>query len=279
MTGLEDAAAERLYGLLPEQFVAERTALAAAAKDAGDPAAAQAIRRLPKPSQPAWQVNLLVRAHPEALDELAAVGLALRTAAEGGDPAGVRRANSERQTVVARLADRAGQLAAEAGKAPTAATRREVESTLQAALSSPAAAEQMASGRLVAALFDTGLDALGMLTLAPAPVRRAGTPAREAQQPPGRPGARGADEERSAASQRLQEAQEALREAKAASARARSQADQLAEEVSQLSTRLEAVRRRAQAAAQEAEAAAAAEARAARAREEARGSLEELGGP
>jgi hypothetical protein len=279
MTDLESAAADRLYALLPEQFVAERTALAARAKAEGDPAAAAAIRRLAKPSQPAWQVNLLVRDHPETLDELAAVGAALRAAAQSGDPAAVRRANADRQAVVSRLADRAGRLAADAGKAPTASTRREVESTLQAVLSSPDAAEQVASGRLVAALFDTGLDALGMLTLAPAPVRRPPAASQAAPAAPGAPRGTAGDDGRAAAAQRLQEAQEALREAKAASARARSQSDQLAEEVSQLSARLEAVRRRAEAAAQEAEAAADAEARATRAHEAARGSLEELGDP
>jgi hypothetical protein len=277
VTDLVGAAGDRLYALLPEQFVAERTALAAQAKAEGDPDAAAAIRRLAKPSQPAWQVNLLVRDHPGAVDELAAVADSLRTAAESGDPAAVRRANTERQSVVSRLADRAGQLAAEAGKPPTAATRREVESTLQAALSSPEAAGQVASGRLVAALFDTGLDALGMLTLAPAPVRRPGTASRTPQEPPNADDGRADDSGRAAAVRRVHEAQEALREAKAASARARSQADQLAEEVTQLSARLEAVRRREQAAVHEAEARAAAEAVAAREHEEARRGLEQLG--
>lgn len=275
MTDLESAAADRLYGLLPEQFVAERSVLAAAAKDAGDAGAAQAIRKLPKPSQPAWQVNLLVRDHPGALDELAAVAAALRTAAESGDPAVVRRANADRQAAVSRLADRAGRLAADAGKASTAATRREVESTLQAVLSSPDAAEQVASGRLVTALFDTGLDALGMLTLAPAPVRRA---AAAPQASPEAPEGAGEDGGRTAALQRLQRAQEALREAKAASARARAQADQLDEEVSQLSARLEAVRRRAAGAAVEAASSAEAEKAAADEHVQARRALESLEG-
>jgi hypothetical protein len=259
-----DEAAARLYALLPEQFVAERTALAAAAKAEGDAAAAAEIRRLTKPSQPAWAVNRLVREHPGTVDELAAVASALRSAAEGGDPKEVRRVNAERQTVVSSLADRAGLLALEAGKPPTAATRREVESTLQAALSSSQAAEEVASGRLVSALFDTGLDALGMLSLAPAPPPAART---------ARPGAAGAagraqkgassdadgsaDDLERLARDGLEEAAGALARAEAEAGRTRALAEQADEEVAQLEARLGAVRRRAQIASSEADAAAA----------------------
>lgn len=261
---VEEAAAQ-LYAASPEQFVAERNALAAEAKAAGDKAGADAIRRLAKPSQPAWQVNLLVREHPGTTDELADVAAALRAAAEGGDPREVRRVNGERQALVSRLADEAGRLAEAAGKPPTATTRREVESTLQAALSSPEAAAQVASGRLTAALFDTGLDALGMLTLAPAPPRAsAATPSSGPAAPRG---AQAPAEAEGAAAARaaLEAAAAALSDAEEAAGAARARAEQGAEEVSQLEARLRATRTRAAATVQEA---AEAEGRAAQAREE-----------
>ena len=251
-----DEAADQLYAVLPGQFVAARTALAAQTQADGDRSAAAVIRRLPKPSQPAWQVNLLVREHPGAVDELARVATALRSAAQSGAPDEVRRVNTQRQATVSRLADRAGQLALAAGKPTTAATRREVEATLQAALSSPAAAEQVASGRLVAALFDTGLDALGMLTLP-----RASEPG-TGPVPHGRPAphsAPGGAPSRSAAAEglaALEAAAGALTDAEAEAGLAHRRAEQAAQEVAQLDTRLAAARRRMQTALDEAEAAA-----------------------
>lgn len=278
-----EEAAERLYAVAPDAFVAERTALAAAAKQAGDAAGAAAIRRLPKPSQPAWQVNQLVRDRPSTPAELAEVAAGLRAAAEAGDPAGMRRADAERRRLVAELADRAAALAEQAGRPTTAAVRRDVEATLQAALTSPAAAEQLASGRLAASLFDTGLDALGMLTLAPAAPRGASAASPPRSTAPAAPragrtpsAAQRRESERAAAAEALSRAQAALREAKAQAARTRSLADQLAEEVGQLTARLEAVRRRAATAAQEADAADAAERAASAAQERARAALDAL---
>jgi hypothetical protein len=247
-----DEAADRLYGVPPEQFVGTRNELAAQAQGEGDRAAAAAIRKLAKPSQPAWQVNLLVRAHPTTLDDLAGIAATLRSAAESGDLREVRHANSERQTVVSRLSDEAGRLAADAGKPATASTRREVESTLQAALSSPEAAEQVASGRLVAALFDTGLDALGMLTLAPAPAPAAREPARPPQGGSRRAPAAAAGPADTDALAARDDAAQALAQAQEHAQRARLKVEQVEQEVVQLEARLGAVRQRAETARQEA---------------------------
>ena len=48
----------------PAQFIAQRAALAGAAKQAGDQAAAKAIGELRRPTQSAWTVNCLVRSDP-----------------------------------------------------------------------------------------------------------------------------------------------------------------------------------------------------------------------
>ncbi len=60
------AAAEELYGADPEAFTGRRGELAAAARGAGDRAAAKAIAALRRPTRAAWVVNRLARADPSA---------------------------------------------------------------------------------------------------------------------------------------------------------------------------------------------------------------------
>jgi hypothetical protein len=76
-----EEAADRLYGLPLEDFVAERTATAKALRKDGDKEAAAAVAKLPKPSQVAWVANQLGRA---GAGELLAAGDAVREAQLGG---------------------------------------------------------------------------------------------------------------------------------------------------------------------------------------------------
>ncbi len=250
-----DEAVDDLYALAPDLFVAARTSLVTEARARGDRAGADALRRLPKPSQPAWQVNLLVRAEPGIVTDLASAAELLRSSAEAGDPSEVRRANAARRDTVTRLADRAAQLAELAGKQTSSSTRRDVEATLHAALASPAAAALVAGGQLTAALFDTGLDAVGMLTLAPASARTASSPAATTS---GSAAAAPTDQADVAAEAKaaLESALVTAREADSEAARTRSLSDQLAEEATQAQARAAAVQSRALTAGHEAAAAA-----------------------
>jgi hypothetical protein len=76
-----EEAADRLYGLPLEDFVAERTAAAKALRKEGDKESAAAVAKLPKPSQVAWVANQLGRA---GADDLLAAGEAMREAQLGG---------------------------------------------------------------------------------------------------------------------------------------------------------------------------------------------------
>jgi len=95
-----DEAADRLYGLPFEAFVAERDAVAKELRKAGEKDAAAAIAKLAKPSQVAWAANQLARG---GVEELLAAGAALREAQlGGGDREALRAATaSERRAVEA----------------------------------------------------------------------------------------------------------------------------------------------------------------------------------
>lgn len=76
-----EEAADRLYGLPLEDFVAERDATAKALRKDGEKEAAAAVAKLPKPGQVAWVANQLGRA---GAGDLLAAGEAMREAQLGG---------------------------------------------------------------------------------------------------------------------------------------------------------------------------------------------------
>jgi hypothetical protein len=157
--------ADHLYGLPPEEFTAARTAAAQADKWA-DKAAAKAIRALRKPTVSAWLVNTLVRAEPELLDQLLALGPALAEAQSGGEGDALRTLGEQRRQLVSAVTQRAFEAA---GRAPTAATTAEVAATLEAALADPAAAGAVRSGRLTSALSYAGFGTVDLAGAVAAP--------------------------------------------------------------------------------------------------------------
>ena len=141
-------AADQLYALTPDDFMARRTALAAEAKESGDKALAKQITGLRRPTRSAWLVNLVARGEPERVAELQDLGTALQQAQQqmAGDE--LRRLSKQRRTMIDSLARRAAELAAEHGYDPPDSAVQEVSQTLQAALADPAVAEVVQAGRL-----------------------------------------------------------------------------------------------------------------------------------
>ena len=84
--------ADELYALPLDQFTPERDARAKAAK--GDKDLVAALKALRKPSLAAWVVNLLVRRETEQVDQVLAIGAALREAQEAMDGASCGRSPS-----------------------------------------------------------------------------------------------------------------------------------------------------------------------------------------
>ncbi|GAA1230454.1 hypothetical protein [Pseudonocardia alaniniphila] len=151
-----DAVAENLYGVLPDDFIAERDAAAARARERGDRELAKAIGRLRRPTRAAWLANLLARHRREQLDGLLSLAAGLADAQRTLDGAALRRLSSTRNQLVAAMAREAGRLAMEAGDPAAESVLRELQGILDAALARPEIAEQVRSGRLTRTLSYTG---------------------------------------------------------------------------------------------------------------------------
>ena len=153
---LTDVARE-LYGLRPQDFTAARNAKAQELKSS-EAALSKQVAALKKPSPAAWVVNLLARENTDDLTALLDLGERMRTAQEQLDRDGLRRLSGERRTAVTALAQAGAARAAGLGHPPTPAVLGEVEQTLLAGTSDPAAAGAVASGLLVKPLRAGGFD-------------------------------------------------------------------------------------------------------------------------
>lgn len=149
------AAIVELYGLPPEQFVAARRRLVAAARADGDRVAAEAIAVLRKPTTAAWLVNRLVRVDPDGIHALTELGAELREAYLSADGAQRRRMGRRRQDLVNGLV-RTARARAAGGRRVSAQTAEWVQETLQAALIDPGASQLLRSGQLTSALRHVG---------------------------------------------------------------------------------------------------------------------------
>jgi hypothetical protein len=154
--GVEDVA-QRLYGLLPEEFTAARDQAAREARATGDRVTATAIAGLRRPSLAAWLVNALVRHRADEVEQLLALGEALRSAhlSLAGDE--VRTLSRQRQQLIAAVGRQARALARELGHPVSDDVGQEVEQTLGAAMADPALAEAVRSGRLISPTSYAGL--------------------------------------------------------------------------------------------------------------------------
>jgi hypothetical protein len=173
MGAMEDVAdiAERLYGLLPEEFTAARDEEAKRIRASGDRESASAIAALRRPSLAAWLVNALIRHRHDEVEQLLALGEALRSAQQGLAGDQVRALGRQRQQVLAAIGRQARALARELGHPVSEDVGLEVEQTLGAAMADPGIAEAVRSGRLTSPTSYAGLGLDGG-TSAPAAPRR-----------------------------------------------------------------------------------------------------------
>jgi hypothetical protein len=184
MTSHPDALAQvarELYVLPPDRFTAARNDRAKANEALGG-----GIKAFTKPSVAAWAVNLLAARRGDEVDQLLALGDALREAQDELDAQSLRELTRQRRQVISALGRAAGALAEEAGHPISTAAREDVEQTLQAGLTDPAAAAAVRSGRLVRALVSAGLESVELSGAVaggePDAVAPARKPARRAEQ-------------------------------------------------------------------------------------------------
>jgi hypothetical protein len=170
VSDLQAEAVAELYAADPDEFTGRRAELAAAARDAGEPAAAKQITALRKPTRSAWVVNRLVRSDPEARARIDALAADLRGAAGAADGARIRELTAARGRLVDELTRQA--LRVSELPAPPAALREEVSATLDAALADPEVAANLGTLVRAAHWSGFGLDAFPGGTQAPAPASK-----------------------------------------------------------------------------------------------------------
>jgi hypothetical protein len=228
--------ADELYALPMDRFTPERDARWKSAKAAkGDKDLVAAIKALRKPSLAAWVLNLLVRRESAQVEQVLAVGAALRDAQDGMDGAELRALTRQRRQLTSAVTGQARALAAEEGVHVTQSVADEVEATLTAAMVDAEAARALRSGLLIRSLTATGVDAADVAAALALPeaLGFASSPT-EAQTPgppelhvvPGDPAAR-----------RREQAEEALARAEAAVAAAAGELATTQQSVSELQAR------------------------------------------
>src|SRR4051812_35048981 len=159
--GLQELADE-LYGSALAEFTARRNDRAKEVRAAGDRELAALVGKLPKPSVAAWAANLLVRERADQIGDVLSLGAMLREAQEDLDPDALRTLTRQRRQLVAALGREAARVASSRGQQLSAAAVEEVEQTLQAAMTDPAAADALRTGRLVRSLTGTGVEAVDL---------------------------------------------------------------------------------------------------------------------
>jgi chromosome segregation ATPase len=164
-----DLAAKELYAGNPTEFIASRAAKARQAKAAGDPALAERIRGLRKPTAAAAIINDMARDRPDELAALADLGAKLRKAHSSLAGPDIRALTRRRHELVNHALSTAPTM--------SDAVAREVEATLEAVVADPDAAREATSGRLSAALEPASDDRWLISGTAPAAEKSAPEPA------------------------------------------------------------------------------------------------------
>jgi hypothetical protein len=239
MAELDPEIVEELYGTAPDEFVGRRGELAKELRSGGDRVAADAVKKLRKPSVSAAAVNRLARDASHSVSSLLTAGEALRQAQlGGGDRDAIRSAAAEEREAVDRLVAEAGAY----GLSPAALD--EVRSTLHAAALDDSVREDVRRGVLVEPRQAMGLGGLGSAVVsrppragragaggAPSPEAEPAAPAGPKRR--GKPAVKGGDDggrKNAAAEGARREAAEAERKAAAAERAAQAERRRAAKE-------------------------------------------------
>jgi len=161
----ESSEVDGLFQLPLAEFTAARNALAARLKKAGQAAAAEQVKGLPKPSVAAWVVNQVARAHPRELQALLAAGDKFRDAQAkqlAGKPADLRGTLEARRVALADVTKLAVATLDGSAHAPTPDLLRRIATTLEA-LSAYGSDGGPDPRRLVDDLSPPGFEALASL--------------------------------------------------------------------------------------------------------------------
>lgn len=151
-----DQAADELYSLQPDDFLARRSELVAAARSDGDRDVARDISKLRKPTLAAALINVIARQSRPELDALRAVADDLRRAHRTLQGEELRALSRDRHEIVQRLLERVQALADDIEWRTSDAVLSQVRQTYEAAIASEEALTAVLSGRLTTSLSYSG---------------------------------------------------------------------------------------------------------------------------
>jgi hypothetical protein len=222
---------DELYGSPAEEFVARRDARARELRKS-DRAAADAVKKLRRPSVSAAAVNRLARSSSDDVEALLAAGEALRQAQlGGGDRDAIRAAAHDEREAVEKLVGQAGKL--------SPAALEEVRETLHAAATDEETRELVRRGVLTEARRAVGLGGFGAAASAPPPARKKKEAAAEQRRKEAERERKAEAERKRAARERVKQVRAALRDAEKALKQAEREADTARAEVERLRQELE----------------------------------------
>lgn len=211
------ALVDELYALDPADFTAARDAHVKEVK-ADDPTYAARVKALRRPATAAWAVNHFVRLEAAQVEQLLALGEALREAQRALDGEELRSLTRQRRQLTAALTSRVKEAADEAGHRLSAAVLDQVEATLTAALLDEGAAVAVRSATLISPLASTGVDVLDLASAVALPATWGFKPRARPAAAPKRPALRLVPPPKVSAQERRQ-AKQALADAERALAR------------------------------------------------------------
>ena len=180
MSEAVDGAADELYGLPLDEFVPRRDEIVRDLRGAGQKDDAEMIKRMPKPTAPAWVVNQLARQEPDAMRDLIEAGKELRRVQEWllrreADPKDLRSAVETERAAVGQLVRMAAAILTAAGRPPRGDVLERVGETLHAATADPALRAEVERGRLARDQAAVGLGPATGAGFAPAGSTRRST--------------------------------------------------------------------------------------------------------
>ena len=175
----------RLYGLPLDEFTAERDALAKRVRADGEREEAARIKKLRKPSVPAWAINQAVREDKRAAKALlkAGEGLANAQAAmlSGAASADLRKAMAAHGEAVDRMMAPVGDAL---GAGASAANLDRARETLRAVAGDDELRGEFQAASIVRDSEPVGLGGTAPAVLKPTPARKRGASGSAAQHPP-----------------------------------------------------------------------------------------------
>jgi hypothetical protein len=230
--------AEKLFAVWPDQFVAERNALAKELREGDRADDAAAVAELRKPSAVVFAANRAARDRPKAAQAAAKAALGVRDAQVGGDADAFGKALADLDSSLDLLAEVAVAHLAPSGKQPSEAMRRRLRELLRSAVADDDAREALARGVLTDELEAPGFSPYAGMPVPAKPRGRKAEPAAPTRAE--REEAR-RRERVEALSAELAEAEDALREATAAARSAERDRDRAEKAVARVRKKLDAL--------------------------------------